>query len=329
MELTKAIKQAISDNGAMVLVEPRLIKILQEYNAFDINPMAKFIIDSMQWPTCGYMAKLIYTVEYTTKKEDIKDLAFNFCNEGYGVTDPAEVEEIMTIIYDALIESSKDHSFKETAPFYYESASSDSINSSHAIYSTDGFAFMKLNDPSSSYKVKSGTKIICNKAFFRNQLLQEVILPKGLTHIGRSAFWGCKSLLSITLPEGLKHLGRTAFMHCESLTSISLPESLESIGDNPFALCPNLHEITCTSSCFRIENYTLYNHDMTHLICYFGTERELILPESVTSIDNYAFAGSNIESIVLPDGLTHIGDYAFGKSKLKSIDLPDGLIHIG
>lgn len=50
------------------------------------------------------------------------------------------------------------------------------------------------------------------------------------------------------------------------------------------------------------------------------------IPKSVTSIGNYAFSGNSLTSVTIPDGVTTIGEGAFYKcSKLVSLALPEGL----
>ena len=58
---------------------------------------------------------------------------------------------------------------------------------------------------------------------------------------------------------------------------------------------------------------------------------ELTLPDSVTSIGNYAFSGCrSLTSIAIPDGITSIGDYAFYKCvSLTSMTIPEGVTSIG
>ncbi|MDE6769411.1 MAG: leucine-rich repeat domain-containing protein, partial [Muribaculaceae bacterium] len=50
--------------------------------------------------------------------------------------------------------------------------------------------------------------------------------------------------------------------------------------------------------------------------------REVILPEGITSIDNYAFNKCrSLSSINMPESLVEIGEYAFAESGIKSLDL--------
>lgn len=57
----------------------------------------------------------------------------------------------------------------------------------------------------------------------------------------------------------------------------------------------------------------------------------ILLPGSITSINNYAFYGCNsLDSFDFPDSLTYIGDYAFyGCENMGVGNIPSGLTHIG
>ena len=47
-----------------------------------------------------------------------------------------------------------------------------------------------------------------------------VVIPEGVTEIGKLAFWGCKSLASVTIPESVTQIGSYVFALCEGLTVI-------------------------------------------------------------------------------------------------------------
>lgn len=63
------------------------------------------------------------------------------------------------------------------------------------------------------------------------------------------------------------------------------------------------------------------------LLQYHGTNISVIIPNSVTSIDNYAFWGcSRLKNITIPDGVKSIGRCAFENcSSLVSITIPDSV----
>ena len=57
----------------------------------------------------------------------------------------------------------------------------------------------------------------------------------------------------------------------------------------------------------------------------------MTIPDSVTSIGNYAFVGcSGLTSVTIPDSVTSIGDGAFsGCSGLQSVTIGNGVTSIG
>ena len=67
------------------------------------------------------------------------------------------------------------------------------------------------------------------------------------------------------------------------------------------------------------------------LIQYKGTDTEITIPDSVTSIgDGSFFLCDSLTSIVIPDSVTSIGDMAFGNcSSLTSIVIPNSITSIG
>lgn len=67
------------------------------------------------------------------------------------------------------------------------------------------------------------------------------------------------------------------------------------------------------------------------LVSYEGVLEKVIIPNSVTSIGEEAFAGNeSLESVVIPTSVTSIGKCAFeGCSALKSITVPSSVIFIG
>ena len=65
------------------------------------------------------------------------------------------------------------------------------------------------------------------------------------------------------------------------------------------------------------------------LIKYLGTDRDVVIPDSVTIIGEKAFNKcKTIASIVIPNGVTGIGKYAFFECEsLEKIELPRSLSH--
>ena len=118
-----------------------------------------------------------------------------------------------------------------------------------------------------------------------------------------------------------------SFTGCSGLTSVTIPNSVTSIGNYPFQSCSKLTEINVESanSAYTSENGVLFNKDKTTIVCYpIGkTETTYTIPESVTSIGNYAFAGcSGLTSVTIPNSVTSIDEKAFWQcSNLRDINV--------
>lgn len=76
---------------------------------------------------------------------------------------------------------------------------------------------------------------------------------------------------------------------------------------------------------------TLFNADEIPAYTFFKSGLESVtLPASTESICEGAFAGSSLRNIVIPEGVTSIGDYAFyGCTDLESVTLPSTLKELG
>ena len=170
---------------------------------------------------------------------------------------------------------------------------------------------------------------IGNSAFSWRSRLTSVTIPDSVKSIGDSAFYYCSSLTSVTIPNSVTSIGEYVFTDCPSLTSITIPDSVTSIGDAAFNCYVNVGN---NNTQYSSEDGVLFNKNKTHIImCPKEKNGQYIIPDSVTSIDNYAFSDcKNLTSITIPDSVTTIGDSAFsGCSSLQNIDVPAGVTSIG
>ena len=71
-------------------------------------------------------------------------------------------------------------------------------------------------------------------------LLNDIVIPEGVTSIGSYVFYNCSGLTSVTIPEGVTSIGYYAFKGCSGLTSVTIPDSVTSIKDGAFRGCSNL-----------------------------------------------------------------------------------------
>ena len=166
--------------------------------------------------------------------------------------------------------------------------------------------------------------------------LTSVTIPNSVTSIGGWAFYGCSGLTSVEIPNSVTSIGYSAFSGCSGLTSVTIGNSGTSIGSNAFYGCSGLTSVYITdiAKWCGIEfgssdaNPLSYAHNL-----YLNGElvTDLVIPDGVTSIRNYAFYKcTGLTSVTMPNSVTSIGEYAFyACDKLASITIPDSVTSIG
>ena len=176
-----------------------------------------------------------------------------------------------------------------------------------------------------SITIPNSVTSIGTYAFYGCSGLTSITIPNSVTSIGDWAFHGCSGLTSITIPNSVTSIGGLAFHNCTGLTSITIPDSVTSIGGWAFNGCTGLTSINVASgnNYYSSNNGVLFNKKKTALIRYpeGKSQTSYTIPNSVTSIGNYAFWGcSGLTSITIPDSVTSIGGVAFdGCTGLKDV----------
>ena len=156
-----------------------------------------------------------------------------------------------------------------------------------------------------------------------------------VTMIGNNAFYEKKTLTGITLPNSVTTIGEKAFYNCRSLTNVTIGDSVTSIGESAFygtrLTSVNITDVAawCDISFDGYYANPLYSADNLYVNEELITD--LVIPDGVTTIGNYAFYDcSTLTKVTISDSVTTIGDSAFADcTSLTNVTIGDSVTTIG
>lgn len=184
------------------------------------------------------------------------------------------------------------------------------VSCGQGVKGTKGLEFHPLSD--GTYGVSAGDALY----------LEEIVIPakhkgKAVTQIVSEAFKGADNLKKITIPDTITSVGKDAFLDCKELDDV-YTSNLEA-----------WLKITYKNG----NGHPNVNGEL-HILDEKGNElTEIVIPDSITKIDDYMFANcKSLTSVTFSENgnLTKIGVCAFKNcKKLKSITFPDSVTSIG
>lgn len=146
-------------------------------------------------------------------------------------------------------------------------------------------------------------RAINSEAFNSNRYIVSVVIPDGVTDIGKYSFKGCIGLSSIKFPSSLKSIREGAFYGCKSLRNVHIPDSVNTIGSYAFSNCWHITSVKLPESLKRMGDYAFSGCSMLNAVSFGG---------NIESIGSMAFKGcTTLAKVTLPESVTAMGRGVF------------------
>ena len=134
---------------------------------------------------------------------------------------------------------------------------------------------------------------------FSSSPIETLVIGDNVTYVPQKLCYDCSTLTSVTIGKSVKEIGTDAFLNCTSLAQTNFEGSISNWCKMTFG---NMHS-----------NPNYYSKSL-HIN---GEEvKDIVIPNTVSSISNYAFYNcENISSVKIPESVKSIGFEAFGGCK--------------
>ncbi|NLA69961.1 MAG: leucine-rich repeat domain-containing protein [Clostridiales bacterium] len=147
--------------------------------------------------------------------------------------------------------------------------------------------------------------------------MESVSLPKNVALIGAKAF-EYNSLTAIDLRDGLNTIDESAF-HGNMLEAVSIPDSVTTLGKGAFTM-NNIKQLKLS------KNVTVIPQSAFSMNIWLESVE---IPDTVTEIEQMAFAGARLTSLEIPASVRKIGIKAFHLHRLTELTIPGTVLEIG
>ena len=197
-----------------------------------------------------------------------------------------------------------------------------------------------------SFEFGENVEYIPEGMFQNSSIVQTIVIPQTVTRIYDSAF-EASAVTQVDLPPRLELIGNACFADCERLTSITIPASVTALGSGAFSECWAMEQVEfLPESCVVLPGDRPPFEDCPALSFFrFGDQikdipdnllknctglESVTIPDSVTDIGAYAFAGSGLKTVVIPKNIESIGDGCFKNcAALETVVFSGDLLLIG
>ncbi len=135
---------------------------------------------------------------------------------------------------------------------------------------------------------------------------------------GNCAFYWANQNSDIVIPDSVVSIGEKGIAATQR--NIIIGKNLKEFEVNAFAGHPVGFTVDTENSHFKSIDGNLYTKDGKTLIKYTGESESFEIPDSVTTIESYAFNDFTINNLTMPKTVTEIKENAFWESSILNLN---------
>ncbi len=264
----------------------------------------------------------------------IDDYAFEGCDSLRSITIPDTIRSIASTAFDGCDELENYYVASTGEPDPLFSAIEGTIVYRNTMTQELEIAFVPATRTGIYTIPESVTRINTNT--FNGSELTEIIIPASVTSVAPNAFVGLDDLTRITFLEGGTNpltFDAAAISDCSKLATITFPARLMAFEEEESTVFASLEKLTAIEIVGSYANAAYSSYDGmllnangdTLLYCPLGKTGEMVIPNAIINIGEYAFgsketgAYARISKITFHSGMRNIGEGAFyGDSALET-----------
>ena len=154
---------------------------------------------------------------------------------------------------------------------------------------------------------------------------EEIIFVHDEDDIQTARYWEFAALEEVYVGRNFRHVNKDGepsipfaepFSHHSSLKSVVFGDKVTRINDGAFGWCQTLQTVSFGSGLVTIEDNAFQGSELLSSILHF--------PSSLKFIGQYAFYGTSVPEVIIPNSVDEICDYALSISTLKKVVIEDG-----
>lgn len=190
----------------------------------------------------------------------------------------------------------------------------------------------------------AGLGSMADYVFGNCEALPGINLPESVTNLAEGAFYNCRAFTAFEFPTNIAVISDAILAGCSNLVELVIPEGVVSIGNGAFLNCSKLADVNLPKGILTVEKRAFegtafWNAQPDDSIVMSGNyvigikgdcPSKVVISNGVETISANMFRDcTNLVEVVLPQGLVSIGDYAFYNTGLRSVTFPSSLENVG